>query len=163
MMVWLYLAGCTIILAFAIVVFVGPPYLPTFRKQIGTAFDLLALQPGQTVLELGSGDGRVLRAAAERGLCGVGIELNPILVCVSYIVTWKYRRQIKIIWGSYWGKPWPRADGIFTFMLPRYMQRLDTRVAQWHAGPIRLVSFAFPIPDKPVHAERDNVFMYEYK
>jgi hypothetical protein len=163
MFFWMYLVGFFIILAFALVVFFGPPYLPTFRRQINVALDLLDLKEGETLLELGSGDGRVMRAAAARGLRVVGIELNPLLVAVSYVVTWRYRSQVRIILGSYWGKPWPRADGIFTFMLPHYMTRLDERIEKWRPKALRLVSFAFVIPNKEVKEQRDNVLLYEYK
>src|SRR5688572_23097228 len=116
---------------FGMVVLVGPPYLPTLRKQLNSALDLLDLQPGQTLLELGSGDGRVLRAAAKRGLRVVGVELNPVLVLVSYLITWKYRGRVRIVWASYWGPKWPEADAIFTFMLPKYMGKLDERIGRW--------------------------------
>jgi hypothetical protein len=163
MFFWIYLVTMLIVLTFAAVVFFGPPYVPTFRKQIHTALDMLDLKEGETLLELGSGDGRVMRLAAARGLKVVGIELNPLLVLVSYVVTWRYRKQVRVIWASYWGKPWPRADGIFTFMLPRYMARLDARIEKWHPKPMRLVSFSFAIPGREPKEQRDNVLLYEYK
>ena len=55
-----------VILIFGFVVFFGAPYLPTFNKVQNTALDLLDLKPGQTLIELGSGDGRVMREAAKR-------------------------------------------------------------------------------------------------
>jgi SAM-dependent methyltransferase len=163
-MIWLVLALILIVLGFGVVVFVGPPYLPTMRKQIDTALDLLELKEGQTLLELGSGDGRVMLAAAERGYRVVGIELNPFLVLVSWIVTFRYRKQVRVVWGSYWGAPWPRADAVFTFMLPRYMKKLDERMLKWRPeAPIRLVSFAFAIPEREPVTKRDGVYLYEYK
>ncbi|MET1033393.1 MAG: class I SAM-dependent methyltransferase [Candidatus Saccharimonadales bacterium] len=148
---------------FGFVVLVGPPYLPTMRKQTDVALDMLNLQPGETLLELGSGDGRVMLAAAKRGLKVVGIELNPILVLFSICITWRYRKQVRVIWGTYWGKPWPRADAIFTFMLPKYMGRLDQRIELWHPKPVRLASFAFTIPSKEPVSEQAGVYLYEYK
>ena len=104
-------------------------------------------------------------AAAERGLKVIGIELNPLLVITSLIVTRKYRKQVRVIWGTYWGAPWPRADGIFTFMLPRYMSKLDERITEWlpPEKTVRLASFAFAIPDKEPIKEREGVYLYEYK
>lgn len=148
---------------FGFVVLVGPPYLPTMRKQTDVALEMLHLQPGETLLELGSGDGRVMLAAAKRGLKVVGIELNPILVLFSIFITWRYRKQVRVIWGTYWGKPWPRADAIFTFMLPKYMGRLDQRIELWHPKPVRLASFAFTIPNKDPIREQAGVYLYEYK
>ncbi len=164
MFFWILMILIVIILVFGFVVFVGPPYLPTMRKQVDAALDLLGLEEGQTLLELGSGDGRVMLAAAKRGIKVVGIELNPALVVVSYIVTFRYRSQVRIVWGSYWGAPWPRADAIFTFMLPRYMHKLDERVQKWRPDtPTKLASFAFAIPGKEPVAEKAGVFLYEYK
>ena len=162
MLFWLVMVIVGLTLLFTFVVFVGPPYLQTTRQQIDTALDLLDLREGQTLLELGSGDGRVMRAAAKRGLRVVGIELNPVLVIISFFVTWRYRKQIRIIWGSYWGAPWPKADGIFTFLLPKYMQRLDARIVSWHTQPIRLASFAFKIQGRqPARYER-GIYLYDY-
>jgi hypothetical protein len=163
-MFWIATVLIIIILGFGVVVFVGPPYLPTMRKQINTAFELLDLKEGQTLLELGSGDGRVMLAAAKRGLRVVGIELNLFLVIVSWLVTFRYRKQVRIVWGSYWGAPWPRADGVFTFMLPRYMSRLDERMQKWRPeAPIKLASFAFAIQGREPLEKRDGVYLYEYK
>jgi hypothetical protein len=152
-----------IVLIFGLVVFFGPPYLPTLRVQTNTALDLLDLKSGQTLLELGSGDGRVIRAAAARGLQVVGIELNPLLVIISRIVTWRYRKQVRILWGSYWQVTWPEADGIFTFMIRRQMIKLDDRIQTWHHKPMRLASFAFVIPGKRPIKEEKGIFLYSYK
>ncbi len=163
MMFWLIFLMIIVVLVFGLVVFIGPPYLPTTRKQIDSALDMLQLQEGQTLLELGSGDGRVLLAAAKRGWKCVGIEANPILVTLSYLITLKYRDRVRLVWGSYWGPPWPRADAVFTFMLPKYMAKLDQRMEQWRPEKVRLASFAFTIPGKEPVETRDGVYLYEYK
>ena len=141
----------------------GPPYVPTLRLNMVSALDLLALQKGQTLLDLGSGDGRILLAAAERGWNAVGIEVSPILVIVSRVRTWKYRKQVRIIWGNYFFTKWPPADAIFSFMIQYQMKRLDERIEQWHTKPIRFASFAFQIPDKTPIAHSGAIYLYEYK
>ncbi len=145
------------------VVFFGPPYVPTLRRNMDAALDLLNIKPGETVIDLGSGDGRVLLAVAKRGANAVGIELSPLLVIVSWLRTRRYRKQVRIIWGSYFTVTWPRADAIFTFMIQRQMRELDSRIEKWRGKkPVRLASFAFPIPDKQPTATRNGVFLYEY-
>src|SRR5882672_507174 len=91
-----------LLLCFSAVVLVGPPYLPTLNKQVETALDMLALSKGQTLLELGCGDGKVLIAAARRGLQVTGIELNPLLAVLCWLRTLRYRRQVTVVWGNYW-------------------------------------------------------------
>jgi 16S rRNA A1518/A1519 N6-dimethyltransferase RsmA/KsgA/DIM1 with predicted DNA glycosylase/AP lyase activity len=147
---------------FGFVILFGAPYLPTLKKQIDTAFELLDLKKGQTLIELGSGDGRILYEAGKKGIKAVGYELNPILVLYSKIKTWKYRDNVKVVWGNYWTKDWPKADGIFVFLLDRYMLKLNNKIIQKYDQPIKLVSFAFKIPGKKIIDSRQGLFLYKY-
>jgi SAM-dependent methyltransferase len=142
------LAAAALIGCFGGVVFFGPPYLTTLTPQVSAALDLLDLRAGQTLLELGCGDGKVLIAAAELGLHVVGYELNPLLALLAWLRTRRYRGQVKVIWGDQWHKTWPPADGIFTFLLGRQMTRLDQRIQAWHTRPLTLASFAFQVPGR---------------
>lgn len=159
---WLLLV-LTLAILFSFVVFFGPPYLPTLRPQATAALELLQMKPGDTLLELGSGDGRIARIAAKQGLRVVGIEINPLLVIISRLVTWRYRKRVHIVWGSYWQVKWPPADGIFTFMIQRQMAKLDSHITAWHHKPVSLASFAFRIPGKQYQREMGGVFLYKYE
>lgn len=163
-MIFVFLAVVWLILLFGFVVFFGAPYVPTLGKQKLAALDLLELEPGETLLEIGSGDGTMLKAAAERGYKVIGYELNPVLVVVSYIRTYKLRKNVKINWGNFWWHTWPRTDGIYTFLLGKYMKKLDKKIIQNYPGKkVKLASFAFKIPDKEIAKEKDGVYLYEYQ
>ncbi|MBP7857883.1 MAG: hypothetical protein WAW63_05360 [Candidatus Saccharimonadales bacterium] len=159
-MEWLLVLVLLCLGAFAVVIFYGAPYLPTLRPQIQTAFELLQLKPGQTLLELGSGDGKVLVAAAEAGYNAVGIELNPLLALVSWLRTRRYGNQVRVVWGNYWQLGWPDADGVFVFLLDSYMSKLDKKMIQYRKP---IVSVAFRIPNRSVKAQKNGVFLYVYR
>ena len=154
-----------VILLFGFVVLFGAPYLPTLKKQTQQALDLLDLTPGQTLLELGCGDGRVARAAAARGIRVIGYELNPILVLIATINTLKYRKLVTIRLGNFWQSEWPQADAIFVFLLDKYMKKLDKKIIQQRAKqqqPIRLLSFTFKIPGREPTTQKGGLFLYKY-
>lgn len=156
--------GLLVILAcFAGVLFFGAPYLPTLSPQVMTALKLAGLKPGNTMLELGCGDGKVLVEAAKMGFNVVGYELNPILVVIAWLRTRRYRKQVHIIWGNFWHKSWPEAQAIFVFLLPRYMGKLDKKCIQYKYKPVKLISFAFAIPGKLAAQQDNGVFQYLYK
>jgi SAM-dependent methyltransferase len=160
-MIWL-LAIVAVLACFAGVLLVGAPYLPTLSPQVDAAIKLSGLKSADTLLELGCGDGKVVLAAARQGITVVGYELNPLLAALAWLRTRRYRHNVTIIWGDFWRKPWPEAEGIFVFLLPKYMKRLDTKVMQYKHKPVKLVSFAFKIPDKAVSAEQKGLFVYDY-
>lgn len=148
--------------AFTFVILFGAPFLPTLKPKVKEALDLIDLKPGQTLLELGSGDGRVMKAAAERGLHVVGYELNPLLVLYSRVITWRYRKQVSIVWGNYWHKTWPPAAGIFVFLLQPYMEKLDQKIRRECGAGTRLVSFAFTINSRKPAKTRTGLYLYRF-
>lgn len=151
-----------LILSGGIVLFFGAPYLPTLKKQQEMALDMLNLKPGQVVYDLGCGDGRFLVAAAKRGIKGVGYELNPFVAIIAWINTRRYSKQIKIKWGNFWQADITGADGIYVFLLDRFMTRLDQKVSTEKTHPVVLVSHAFKIPDKKIDQKNGALLLYKY-
>ncbi len=162
-MVWLTVFVLAVLACFAGVLFFGAPYLPTLNPQVVAALKLADLKPGETLLELGCGDGKVLLAAAKRGYYAVGYELNPLLALIAWLRTRRYRTQVQVIWGDFWQKPWAEASAIFVFLLPRYMGKLHKKCIQYNHKPVKLVSFAFQIPDVKATKESKGVFLYRYR
>lgn len=150
-----------LVLSFGAVLLVGAPYMPTLKKSCQQALDLLDLKAGQTLVELGSGDGVMLKLAAERGLKAVGYELNPFLVIISRLRTLRYRRQVKIRWRNFWKADLSRADGVFVFLLDRFMPELDQKI-QKENPRLRLVSHAFKIPGKKAVRKSGALYLYIY-
>lgn len=151
-----------VVLFFGFVVFFGAPYLPTMRAQQETALNLLSLKSGQIFYDLGCGDGRMLRAAAKRGLKAVGYELNPVLCIVAWLNTLRYRKNIKIRCGNFWKADIKDADGIFVFLIDNKMHRLDTFIQGRCVKPLKLASYAFQIPGKKEIANKSGVYLYTY-
>jgi SAM-dependent methyltransferase len=164
------LVACVLAVCFGFVLLRGAPYLPTLSKQVTTALDMVDLKKGDTLLELGCGDGKVLIAAAERGWKVVGYELNPILAYIAWARTRRYQGRVTVVWGDFWSKEWPEAEGIFVFLLDSFMEKLNTKIDQQYSKygkfkgkSVKLVSFAFQVPGKLPAAEKDGLFLYEYK
>lgn len=162
---WILLALGLVTLCFAVGLIGGPPYVPTLTPQVNIALDMINLKQGQTLLELGCGDGKVLIAAAKRGWRAVGYEINPILAFVAWIRTRRYGKQVTVRWGNMWkSEKWDaKADGIFVFILPQHMPKLDAKIKAWRNKPLKLVSFAFEMPGKQlVKKDKLGVYLYRY-
>ena len=125
--------------------------------------DLADLKEGDSLLDLGSGTGGLLVAAAKRGVSGVGIELNPLLWAYSQIHIWPHRDQIKIKLGNYWQLDWPEVDCIYVFLIDRYMKKLDRELTSRLKRPTKVVSYVFKIPDKTPVRRLHNAQLYEYE
>ncbi len=155
---WVFagLVGC-----FGLGALLGAPFLPIRRPDLDAALDLAGVAAGQTVIDLGSGDGRMLVAAARRGATAIGYEINPLLVAWSRVATWRYRRHVTIHLADFWHAKLPEADVIYTFLLTRYTARLDRKLAAEIKRPTKLVSYVFALPRTPIKQTR-NTFLYQY-
>ncbi|OBS64401.1 hypothetical protein A6R68_07063, partial [Neotoma lepida] len=64
------------------------PFVPATSKQIENVVKMLQHRRGSLV-DIGSGDGRIVIAAAKEGFPAVGYELNPWLVWYSRYRAWR--------------------------------------------------------------------------
>lgn len=58
-------------------------WAPTALTMMEKMLDLAGVTVADTVVDLGSGDGRMVIAAAKRGARGIGVELDPALLVIS--------------------------------------------------------------------------------
>lgn len=156
---WLVLG---IILCFGAGALFGAPYLPARRVDIEAALDLAELKKGETLIDLGSGDGVVLLAAAKRGAYAIGYEVNPLLYLWSLARTRTYRSHITIHLKNYWRVKLPVADVIYAFLITRRMRQLDTKLRAELQQPTRVVSYVFELPLKPAK-QTSNTYLYLYR
>ena len=161
-MIWIL---CLIVLLFGFVVFFGAPYVPSKRSDVALAFDeLYPLGPGDTLVDIGSGDGIVLREAAKRGARAVGYEINPLLVLIS---RWLSRSspQVSVYFKSFWKADLPLdTTVIYTFGDSRDIARMAEKVQETATAtdrPIAFISYGFAAPGLKVKKQVGAHYLYE--
>lgn len=152
-----------LLICFSIVIFFGAPYLPTLKKEKLAAIELLDLKKGELMLELGSGDGRMLKEMAKKEVYCIGYELNPLLVLISGLICWPQRQFVTIKWTNFWVEELPDASGIYVFLLDRYMEKLNAKIInRKNKVPLKLVSYAFKVPKKKYLKKNGALYLYQY-
>ncbi|NPV03437.1 MAG: hypothetical protein HPY67_01720 [Syntrophaceae bacterium] len=124
----------------------GAMYTSTGRVKIRKALDAVAMSPGELLVDVGCGDGRVLREARRRyGVTCRGFEINPIAYLKATLLTLG-RRGIEIRFGNFWKADLADADVVSCYLFPDVMRRLGEKLAAELASGARVISFNFPIP-----------------
>lgn len=136
--------------ALTLTVLFGAPYLPTRRDHAQVAVNLAGLQPGQTLVDLGCGDGRLLVMAARQGFRAVGYEINPFLALISWWRGRAFPGRVKVYWGNFWRRNLPaETAAVFVFAAGPYLSRLgrylSRQAGQTEQGLV-LISYAFALP-----------------
>lgn len=118
-----FVAGL-LVLAFGFVVAFGAPYVPSLRREVRSAFGKLRPLSNKDVLvDLGSGDGIVLKEAAKYGVKLYGYELNPILVLIS---RFRLKGRATISLANMWSVKLPNdVTVVYAFIVKRDTEKLD--------------------------------------
>ncbi len=128
-MAWLFWPVAGVILLFGFVVLRGAPYVPSHRRDVKRAFDeLYELSEKDVLVDVGSGDGIILRQAAARGAKAVGYELNPALVAVSRFLS-RGDPKVSVRLGDFWLAPLP-ADTtvVYGFIVTRDAKKMAKKL-----------------------------------
>ncbi|TSC72201.1 MAG: SAM-dependent methyltransferase [Parcubacteria group bacterium Gr01-1014_38] len=128
----------------------GAPWLPTPRRAVGAGLAAASVQPGDVVVDIGAGDGRVLVAAARRGATAVGYELSPFLWVFAWFRTRRNRARVTVRLADGFRADLSAATVIFAFLRPATMPLLAAALAHRRTQhPVRVLSYAFPLPGTP--------------
>jgi len=141
----------------------GPFFVPARRKDVPRIIGALHLKGGEKIVDLGSGDGRLLIALAEAGAEAHGFEHNPLLV-------WRSRRNIRkaghegkafVHYSNFWNKDFSRFDGAVIYGISYIMRRLEEKLLKEARPGMRIVSYSFFFPNwVPEHKEK-GVYVYK--
>ena len=158
---YILLAGLAAVM-FGLGAILGAPFVPTRRAVAEEAIGLLGLKRGQLLLDLGSGSGTVLAAAGRRGLRAIGYEVNPLLYLWSKLRVARFGNRVKVRLADYWHQDLPSTDGIYVFLIGRYMEQLHHKLNIEIKRPTKVVSYAFKIPGKREIKAKDGLYLYNY-
>lgn len=155
-----------LIISVGFVTFFGAPYVPTMKKQVIDIMKIYPLKKSDVFVDVGSGDGVVLRAAALKCACAVGFELGPWQWMVSKILSRK-QKNITIHFGNFWHKELP-ADTtvVYTFLNGRYMKKLEKKLQNHvnkHGKTISFITYGFKIDGRKVQKTEGPMFLYVFK
>ncbi|KAM4631715.1 adenine nucleotide translocase lysine N-methyltransferase isoform 1-T2 [Discoglossus pictus] len=124
------------------------PYMPASAKQVSNVMKLLKGRSGKMV-DLGSGDGRIVLEAAKRGFKpSVGYELNPWLVRLSYFYAWRagYHRKVSYQREDLWKVKLNDCESISIFLAPSVLSLLESKLLVELPDDARVVAGRFPLP-----------------
>lgn len=123
------------------------PFVPATSKQIENVVKMLRHRRGSLV-DIGSGDGRIVIAAAKEGFPAVGYELNPWLVWYSRYRAWKegVHGSAKFYVSDLWKVTFTQYSNVVIFGVPQMMPQLEKKLEQELEDDARVIACRFPFP-----------------
>ncbi len=154
-----------VLIAFLVPLAYGLPPTPTRPERIRKALKLANLQPGETLYDLGAGNGRVLVIAAkEFGAQAIGIEAGPVQCAQAWLSSLAngVGSKIRVRWGNFFKADLYEADVVFAYLTSDYAPRLESQLASQLKPGARVVTISFDLRDWEPQAfdKRELTFVY---
>ena len=123
-------------------------WVPTSAAMVEKMLDHAKITPQDFVIDLGSGDGRTIIAAARRGTPGLGVEFNPQLVEFSkqQAAAAGVGGKASFVQGDMYEADISKATVLALFLLPGNIEKLLPKFLALAPGS-RIVANTFWVPD----------------
>jgi hypothetical protein len=146
---WIYITA-GLVLAFGFMAFTGAPYLPSKRKDIERALtELYELGVKDHLVDMGAGDGVVLRVASSLGAKATGYEINPVIAYIARFLS-RNDSHVKVYVANLWRVEFPDdTTVVYVFGDTRDIKKMYKKVEEQAARigrPLYLISYGFAVP-----------------
>ena len=140
----------------------GGPYVPTQNAHVDEMIRVAKLVASDKVTDLGSGDGRIVIAAAKAGVAdALGIEINGALVRVSKRSANRLGlKNARFIKESFWKTNVSDRTVVFLYQVPYAMRRLETKLQEELPTGARVISNDFTFVNWKPAEEHGRIRVY---
>jgi pimeloyl-ACP methyl ester carboxylesterase/precorrin-6B methylase 2 len=143
------------------------PYVPTSEKTVDAMLDLAGIKPGDVLVDLGSGDGRIVLSAVKRfGIRATGVEIDPELVRQSQQSARQQgiAEKAQFVCEDLFEYDLRQATVVTVFLTPGVNLRLRTKLLRELRPGARIVSHRFDMgnwqPAKTIEVEGDRIYLW---
>jgi SAM-dependent methyltransferase len=156
------------ILTFAIAGYSAAPWVPARKKDITRFMEAGNIQPGDTVIDLGCGDGRLLFAAMQRGASSaIGYEISLLPFCIAQVRCMFTQKKLRpqIIYKNFWHADIRNANVIYTFLMSNSFDQLLQKLRAELPPHARLVNYVWALPNlipEQIFEAPDALKLYRY-
>ena len=147
-------------------IFFGAPWHPLTPGTIRRILRFAEVQPGETVCDLGCGEGRVLiTAAKEFSARAIGVEIDPLKILLARLLR-KINGvddRVNIVRGNLFDFDPGSSDVLYLYLTHQAMDKLFPEILKKLKPSVRIVSYRFCLrgmtPEKV--SEDKTLFLYQ--
>jgi SAM-dependent methyltransferase len=121
-------------------------FVPTPMRLVHRMLQMAEIEAGETVYDLGCGDGRILISAARKyGARGVGVEIDRDRIESARQRAAEFGDRIRFLRQNVFKTDLRRADVVMIYLLPKLNAKLMPRLRKLKRG-VRIVTHSFQLP-----------------
>lgn len=141
-------------------------FVPTPKSKVDTMLDLAHIQPGDYLIDLGCGDGRIVIEAVKRGAFAHGIDLDPLRIeeCWENAKTADVLDKVSFEEANIFDVDLSQASVVSTYLLDKINEALIPKFLKELRPGTRIVSYSFRMgdwePDKTLGEDCHKIYLW---
>lgn len=140
----------------------GIPFVVSTNSRTRSIIKLLDPKRGEKIVDLGSGDGKLLFEIAKHDSIAYGYEINPIAYVQSILFTKRYGfSNVKIYRENFLKVNLSKFDAVVIYGFPTLMPRLEQKLKKELKPGTRIVSNYFKFPNLKPKRKEGNILLYK--
>ena len=149
------------IIQYGLTLYYGAPYVKSSDQRTRKIIKLLDPKPGEKIIDLGSGNGKLLFEISKYGAKAYGVEINPFLVWLTKRnIKQKKLKNVYVHRGNLFHEKLSKYDKIvlygITYLMPKLEKKLDREA---RPGTI-IVSNFFKFPNWKYVRREGEILLY---
>lgn len=165
-LIYSLLLAFVVVSAFLVFLKTRVPFVPTPIRDLEKLKDLGFLKSGEKILDLGSGDGRVVFKLEKMGMWPAGTELGRWMYYWAKIRKLWLNSKAEFFRKDLFGMSWKEYNVIYCYLYPPLMRRVGEKAKTELLPGSKVISRDFPIPNlrliAKVHIrDKHDFFVYE--
>ncbi len=144
--------------------FFGAPFVATPWKIVDEFIRTSKLKKTDTVIDLGSGDGRILIESAKICKLAIGYEINPFLIlwCKFMASKQNLSKKVNISWQNYKNANLKNGTVIFLYNLPFFIPFLEQKFKRELKRGTKIICYKFPLKKfRLIKKTKTGIYIYQ--
>lgn len=142
----------------------GAPYAPLRKEKIKIMLQLLKPKKGEKLVDLGSGDGRIILHAAKLGIDATGLEINPILYLLTILRIRKNNLKTAHVYlKDFWKVNLSEYKYVTIYGITFIMPGLEKKLKKELKKGAKVATSHFTFPNWEYSEKKGNVYIYTKK
>lgn len=141
----------------------GAPFVPSKGSSVRQMLDLAQIEKDEKLIDLGSGDGRIVFEATKYGIDAWGVDINAVLIIFSKLKSYITKNNnAHFEYKNIFNVDLTKFDVVTLYCLPKTINKLEDKLRKELKPSARIISNTFDLKNAQIIKQEGKIRVYQF-